>query len=362
MAEPPLSPATPAAPPGRSYTARDLIAPVALSLAVLGGILYFTYQPGAFRLMAEALRPALLALALAFLGIQLALGGVRLRYISRGLVPFGKGVRAQLAWDFMSAVTPSAIGGAPFASYFVAKDNDIPVGQATAVMLFSMLMDQVWFASTIPVILYATAYLDVFPPALGAAGAGTLTTYFLVMLLWVAFFAYATVIKPEVIEKVAGWLLRLKWLRRFEDRVMAEMEKLKEQAKVLRGQPIRFYVIGYLYSAGVWFSRYLVVLFIAWSVTPGLAWAEFLFRTGAMWLTVLAVPTPGGSGGMEGLYLLFLAPLIPNGFEGSTLLIWRFLSYHIFIVLGLFVTSHTIRGILRSRREDEPQPAPVSSP
>lgn len=366
---PPLSPALSPVPPlpeppRRTYRLRDLALPLALSVAVLGGILYFTYEPGALTTMARALQPGLLALALCFLCLQLVFGGFRLRFISHRLVSFRNGVRAQLAWDFMSAVTPSAIGGAPFASYFVAKDNDIPVGQATAVMLFSMLLDQVWFASSIPVILIATAYIDVFPPALGAAGAGTLTTYFLVMMLWVVFFAYATLIRPEILEKVTVWFVKMKWLRRFQGRVEEEMVKMKEQAKILRGQPMGFYLVGYLFAAGVWVSRYLVVLFLAWSVTPGLAAVEFLFRTGAMWLTVLAVPTPGGSGGMEGLFMLFLAPLMTKAYTGPTLLTWRLLSYHVFIVLGLFVTSKTISAVAAGKlAEGSPsdEPAPVAS-
>ncbi len=354
---PPPEPRRPA------YRPRDLALPIALSVAVLGGILYFTYEPGALTTMARALNPWMLALALFFLGLQLVFGGFRLRYISHGLVSFRNGVRAQLVWDFMSAVTPSAIGGAPFASYSVAKDNGLPVGQATAMMLFSMLLDQVWFAATIPVILVATAYLDVFPPALGAAGAGTLTTYFLVLMGWTAFFAYATLLRPEILEKAASWLTKIRWLRRFEDRVKEEMGRMTQQAKVLRGQPAGFFVVGFLYAAGVWMSRYLVVLLIAWSVTPGLAATEFLFRTGALWLTALAVPTPGGSGGMEGLFMLFVAPLLPTAYAGPTLLTWRLLTYHLFIVLGLFVTSRTLGAVAAGRRATEAdEPAPATAP
>jgi uncharacterized protein (TIRG00374 family) len=342
-----LSPSTP---PRDGLSARSLIVPVLLSGAALGLILVFTYEPGAFGLLAGAFRPGLLALAVGALALQYAFGGLRLRYIAHGAVPFGRGVRAQVAWDFMSALTPSAIGGAPLASYFVAKENGLTLGRATAVMLFSMLLDQVWFALTIPAILIATASIDVFPPALGEVGAGTLTAYFLVLLGWVGFFAYATLLRPEVIERAAAWLTRRRWLRRFEGRVAEEMGRMKEQARVLRGQPLGFYVAGTLLAAGVWVCRYLVLLFLAWSVTPGLAWTTFLFRTGAMWLTVLAFPTPGGSGGMEGQFLLFLAPLLPPGFDGPVLLAWRLLSYHLFIVLGLFVTTHTIRAAVRSRR------------
>ncbi|HLT46158.1 MAG TPA: lysylphosphatidylglycerol synthase transmembrane domain-containing protein [Rubricoccaceae bacterium] len=335
-----------------SLSVRNLAVPVLLSVAALGAILYFTYEPGVFGLLAASLRPGLLALALVALVAQLAFGGLRLRYISHGVVPFRMGVRAQLAWEFMSAVTPSAIGGAPLASYFVAKDNGISVGSATAMMLFSMLLDQVWFALTIPAILVATAFIDVFPPALGEVGAGTLTAYFLVLLAFTGFFAYATVIRPEVIEGAMAWVTRRRWLRRFEARVAEEMVRLKEQAKALRGQPPGFFVVGAALASGVWLFRYLFLLFLAWSVTPGLAWTTFLFRTGALWLTALAVPTPGGSGGMEGLFVLFLAPLLPPGFSGPVLLVWRLLSYHLFLVLGLFVTSHTIRTVVSARRAD----------
>ena len=359
MAEPLSAPA----PPRAAFTARDLLVPVLLSGAMLGGILVFTYEPGAFRLLAGAFRPGLLILAVGALALQYALGGLRLRYIAHGSVPFWRGVRAQVAWDFMSAVTPSAIGGAPLASYFVAKENGLTLGRATAVMLFSMLLDQVWFALTIPVILVATAFIDVFPPALGEVGAGTFTVYFLGMLAFTGFFAYATVIRPEVLERAAAWLTRRRWLRRFEGRVAEEMGRMKEQAAILRGQPFRFYLVGTLFASGSWLCRYLVLLLLAWSVTPGLAWTTFLFRTGALWLSALAVPTPGGSGGMEGLFILFLAPLLPPGFDGPVLLAWRLLTYYLFIVLGLFVTTHAIRMAIGARRtgdapSGEPAPAP----
>ncbi|MDX1438864.1 MAG: lysylphosphatidylglycerol synthase transmembrane domain-containing protein [Rubricoccaceae bacterium] len=335
---------------GRKTAFRTLLIPIALSVGVLGLVVVLTYEPGTFTTMARAFHPAYLAAAIGALGGQLALGGLRMQYISHHLVPFRKGVRAQLAWDFMSAVTPSAVGGAPLASFFVAKDNNLPVGQATSIMLFSMLLDQLWFAFTIPAILLATIQFDIFPPSLGQIGAGTLTVYFLVMLVWVGFFAYATLVRPEIVQRVIEWVSKLKWLRRYEGRVAEEMQRLKDQAKVLRGEHPLFFLNGFLYSAGVWMCRYLVILFIVMSVVPALPVVDFLLRTGAMWLTALIIPTPGGSGGIEGLYVLFLDPLIPNVFTGPTLVTWRLLAYHLFIVLGLFVTSGTVSSMIQSGR------------
>ncbi len=335
--------------PPRSISARSLLWPVLLSVAVLGLILYLTWEPGTMAEMRRDLNPGLLWLAFGTVGLRIALGGGRLRYIARGALTFRAGIRGAVAWDFMSAVTPSAVGGAPLASYFVAKDNDIPVGEATAIMLFSMLMDQVWFAISIPFILIASAYIDVFPPALGAVGAGTLTVYFLVMMVWAWFFAYATLLRPQILEIAATRIVRLRWLRRFEGRVRRELVQLRRRATVLRGQPPRFFLAGVLWSAGIWLTRYATLLLVVLSVYPSVESFTFMVRTGAMTLTAMIVPTPGGSGGIEGLYILFLAPLMPKGLVGPTLLTWRLMEYHFFIAVGSVMTAFALKHRLIGR-------------
>ncbi len=347
-----IAPGEPPAP--RSPSLRGLLWPVLLSLAVLGAVFYATWEPDTLARMAEGLNAGLLGLAFGAVGVRILLGGSRLRYISHGTISLVRGMRGAVAWDFMSAVTPSAVGGAPLAAYFVAKDNRVPVGEATAIMLFSMLMDQIWFAVSIPFILLASAFIDVFPPALGIAGTGTLTAYFIGMMAWACFFAYATLIRPEILERAATGLVRLKWLRRFEGRVRRELVELRRRAAVLRGQPPRFFVAGFLWSAAIWLTRYTTLLLIVLSVYPLLDRFTFLVRTGAMILTAMAVPTPGGSGGIEGLYVLFLAPLIPKAIVGPTLLTWRLMAYHFFIAVGFVMTALAVKRRF-GQRSDEPR-------
>ncbi len=337
--------------PERQLSLRGLIWPVALSLAVLGAILYFTYEPDTLSQL-RSLQPGLLALAFGTVGIRIALGGGRLHYISNGALSFLGGIRGAIAWDFMSAVTPSAVGGAPLAAYFVAKDNRIAVGDATAILLFSMLMDQIWFAVSIPFILLATIWIDVFPPALGPAGAGTITAFFIGMMLWAWFFAYATLIRPQILELVATKIVRIKWLRRFEGRVRRELVELRKRSAILRSQPPRFFVVGFLWSAGIWLTRYTTILLVVMSIYPAVEWFTFLVRAGAMMLTAMAVPTPGGSGGIEGLYMLFLGPLMPKAIRGTTLLAWRLMAYHFFIAAGSALTAHAVRRRMRGRNAE----------
>lgn len=334
-------------PQGRTLSVRRLLLPVALSLAVLAAVFWATYEPETLALMAR-MNVGLLALAFGIVGLRILLSGLRLKYISQGNLSTMGGVRGGLAWDFLSGVTPSAMGGAPLAAYFIAKDNRLPLGDATAIMIFSMLTDQVWFAVAIPLVLLSAPFLDIIPDALGVIGAGTILLFLGGMMAWAVFFAYATLIRPTILEAIATNVVRVKWLRRWRGRVMRELVSMRQRSRVLRGQPPRFYLTSFALSAGVWLTRYATLVVVVLSLYPAFDVLTGFMRTTAMMLTSLVVPTPGGSGGVEGFYVLFMASLVPSSLLGPTLLVWRFLSYHFLLAAGL-VTMILFVHRLRSR-------------
>ena len=341
-------PDSPALPPasGRRVRKRDLLLPVALSLTAVGVILWLTYEPGAFAAVRQTFRPGILALALGALAIQVSAGGLRLRHVAQGTLTVRGGLRAQLTWDFMSALTPSAMGGAPFAAFFIARENRVAYGEVTALMLFTMLMDQLWFALMIVVLYVSAIWLPVFPTGLGTAGIGTIAAYLGGMLIYIGFFAYATLFRPELLERLANRIVQFRWLRRFEEPVRRETRKLRRQATVLRGQKPSFYLKGAAYTLMYWAGRYGIVFLVALSFWREFRHVLFVLRTAGLWLAGLAMPTPGGSGGIEALYMLYLAPLLPAGYGGPALLAWRAIAYYGVMVLGLFVAGGAVRSLL----------------
>ncbi|WP_420457329.1 lysylphosphatidylglycerol synthase transmembrane domain-containing protein [Rubrivirga sp.] len=357
------APAPPAA-PRRRVRKRDLVVPVLLSLGAVGVILWLTYEPGAFAAVRSTFEPLYLLGALGMLALQITSGGLRLRHVSRGALGPAAGVRAQLTWDFMSAVTPSAMGGAPFAAFFIAKENGVAYGRVTALMLFTMLMDQLWFAILIVTLYVSAIWLPVFPTALGAAGIGTVAAYLGGMLCYIAFFAYATLVRPELLEGLANRIVRFRWLRRFEGTVRRETRKLRQQATVLRGQRPSFYLQGAAYTLLYWTARYGIVLLVALSFWREFRHVLFVMRTAGLWLAGLAMPTPGGSGGIEALYMLYLAPLLPSGYGGPALFVWRIVAYYGVLALGLFVAGGAVRALLAGETPPEPMApgAPPPSP
>jgi hypothetical protein len=249
----------------------------------------------------------------------------------------------------MSGITPSAIGGAPGTALFVARDNRLSIGEATAMMLYLMLADQAWFVMVVPTVLFAATLIPVFPESFGAVGAGTMTLYMLGLMAWAGFFAYATLFRPQVLTSVARRIVRLRPLRRFEQRVNAELVRLQRQSRILRGRSPTYFVGAVGLSGCVWLCRYLVILFVALSVAPGLDVVQALFRSASIWLSALVLPTPGGAGGMEGLFVLFMGPLLPEGVVGPTLLIWRLMSYYMLVAIGFGVAGSTVRSLLVRR-------------
>lgn len=344
-----------------SSTGRRALISILLSLAVLLVIGWVTWQPGTLDLVVRSVNLWILLAAIGLLVARVFIGGYRLRYSSHGQLKYSSAVRGQIIWDFASSVTPSIIGGAPVAALLMARDDTKPVGEVTAIMLFAMLMDQVWFAVAVFLLLFASVFVDVFPNELGPVGEGFLTAYFIGMMVWAGGFAYSTLVRPELLQGLVRRIFGIRWLSRFRDRVDSELSNWTEQARILRAQPFSFYLVGLIFAAIAWIFRYLMLYLIVLSVYRVPNAIQFIMRTMAMLHLALILPTPGGSGGIEGMYALFFTePLIPKAFLAPTLLVWRFLAYYVTVAVGLVITTHVLD---RRRKPDASggRPTPNSS-
>jgi len=327
--------------PQASGSARNIVVSLLLSGLVLAGVGYATFDAGAFRRLIQHLRPGLLAAALAVAIARIGLGGWRLRQVSEGRLSLRSGTRGQLAWDFFSSVTPSVVGGGPVAAFYVARDEDLAVGESAALLFFCVLLDQLWFLVAIPLLVLATFTIDLLPRAAGAVGGWTLLAYFGGLGGWAALYAYATLVRPRLLVAGADWCVRWPYLRRFRETVMPEMRAYFRRARHLGSRPPAFYASGFALTALTWIARYALVVLVVRSVYAADALLLFA-RSAAMMLVGLIMPTPGGSGGLEGLYALFIGPLMPEALLAPTLLTWRLLGYYLFIALGASLFLHQL--------------------
>ena len=327
-----------------NLTFKRVLWPLFLSLVVLAVIGYFTFDAAVFRDTLSTLNPWFIVAAAITIILRVFFGAWRFSFISRGQIGYMQGLRGQLAWDFFSNVTPAALGGGPFAALYVARDSKIQVGETTALVLFTILLDQLWAAVMIPIVLTSALYIAVIPKGLGSIGTVAITGYFLAMLSWLCVLGYATLFRPELLQRVSDRIFRIKLLKRFRERVATEMTQMSQCARILRSQPPSFFIKSFLLTAGTWIPRYLLPVFLVLSVYTSLDTILFFVRSITMMVASFIVPTPGGAGGIEGLYALFLGPLMPKTLVAPTLFMWRFFGYYIFVALGGF--------LFRRRRND----------
>jgi hypothetical protein len=317
----------------------------------MAGVIWYTYTPGVLTHLAPKRMPGLvIALVVSFLRVWFT--AAKFRVLSDQRVSWLGAFRIVLTWDFTSAVTPSTIGGAPMATYAMTKEG-LKLGSSTAIILYSVLLDQIWFAIAIPILLVSGIYYAVVPPQAGLIGEASMGILYLFLLSYAGLLAYGVLVNPSAIKKVVKFVFSLPLLNRWEEKISSEAENLESYAEQLRSKPISFLLKAFFYSTMSWLCRIALPTIVILSLLPAPEILSVL-RSLAMNLTFLVVPTPGGSGGVEGLFVLFQGPLlfmspteiameVRESFIGLSLFLWRIISYYITIAAGMAATTWYIK-------------------
>lgn len=308
-----------------------------LSLVTMAAVIYWTYTPGVLKHLAPKRLPGLgIALVVSFLRVWFS--AAKIRFLADKKLSWMASVRVVLAWDFTSAVTPSTIGGAPMATYAMTKEG-LKLGDSGAIILYGVLLDQIWFAMAIPILLFAGIFYEVVPSEIGLVGDVSMGLLYVGLLSYASVLAYGVLVNPSAIKKVVKFVFKLPILRKMGDRIEVEAENLEEYAHQLRRKPFSFLVKAFTLSTMSWLMRIALPTIVVLSLLPAPEVLSVL-RSLAMNLAFLVVPTPGGSGGVEGLFVLFQGPLISReGFIGLAVFLWRIISYYISIGLGIMATT-----------------------
>lgn len=341
--------------PSRYFSKKYLFISIVLSLAGMGAVIYFTYTPGVLEHLIPKRLPGLfIALIVSMLRVWFV--AAKIRYLAEKKLAWLQSFRVVLAWDFTSAVTPSTIGGAPLATYAMSKEG-LSLGQSTSIVLYSLLLDQLWFAFTIPVLLIAGCFFAVIPKDIGSIGQASMFALYGVLLTYTGLLAYSVLKNPTVLKKIVNTVFRLPFLRRWKGKMSQEAERLEEHSHELRKKPKTFLLKTFFLAVMSWLCRMALPTIVILSLLPANVILSLL-RSLAMNLAFLVMPTPGGSGGVEGLFAVFQGPLIDRqAFIGLAVFLWRIISYYISIGLGLIATTWYINRSVVDKFTEEPQKA-----
>ncbi len=297
--------------------------------------------------------PWVLVWTAVLLGLYFCFDGLRLHYVLTAL-GYRMSLRNMIKLVFVnilfSNITPMATGGG-FAQIWYLRRFGVPIGTATAATTVRTLTATAFIFSLSPLVM-----LTLHP--FSRAGGGWQVSAFLAIfsLCYLGFFFLAIFKKRWMVLSIHRFLALLfrlglidgERLHRWRLRSMREVIHFSgDMKKTLHGG--RDISLSVLFSAA-----FLLVLFsfpfvlfrgvgcpVSYPVSVGL----LVVTTFVMYFS----PTPGGAGFAEGVFGMFFLSFVSPSILISIIIIWRFLTIYLGMIIGLFVVVADFIGEGRVR-------------
>lgn len=241
--------------------------------------------------------------------------------------------RTVLLGRYYDNITPAAVGGQPFQIYYMRKNSNLPNGLSTSIPIFGMISLQIGFI-VIALFCFLLGDLAKDNPALVVTAIIGLLFYSFwpVMVAGVSFFPRPTI---KFIKFLVNILFRIKIvknraeaLKKVENEVQEYADSVKTILKT-RGLFLKTVLISIVYNVLIASIPFFVLTAFGGSVD----YIHSFVTTIAVMSAIYFVPTPGNSGAAEGTFFVVFSAL-SSGYVFWAMLIWRFFSYYIYIILG----------------------------
>ena len=323
------------------------ILPVLIGIIVVGYLIYREFDSQIF----DSLEFTWHSAVCIFVAVCCMLGRdigymIRIRILSEGKMNWKQAFRVIMLWEFTSAVTPAAVGGTSVAVIFVHKEG-ISLGKSSTMVLLTSFLDELYFLVVFPLIIFMVGVGTLFDTSSGNALIQSLVTFaltgYLIKALWVIMLGYGLFINPRALKKLLMRIFSCRMLRRWRRDINRIGSDIVTGSRRARGNGIKFWggIIGSTFLS--WSSRYLVANALIMAFF-GVSDHLMLFaRQLVMWVTMLVMPTPGGSGFAEVIFSNYCADLIEIPvmlqLSAATMIafLWRGISYYPYLAIGAFV-------------------------
>ncbi|HQV76605.1 MAG: flippase-like domain-containing protein [Flavobacteriales bacterium] len=273
----------------------------------------------------------------------------RMRVLSDGHLSWRQSFNVTFLWEFASALTPSVVGGSGIAMFIIGREG-LLLGRATAIVLVTALMDELFYVIMVPLVFVFVGIDDLFPAQLDHAFWGLP----IMVIFWVGYafilamvftVTYSVFFRPRAFKFALLWIFKLPFLVRWRPAVIRVGDDIVTTSVELRGKPKSFWAKAFGATCISWGSRFLVINFICAAFFNVSDHLLLYARQLIMWVILLISPTPGSSGVAEVAFSGFFRDLLPAvGYIGALAVIWRILSYYLYLFIGTIVLPRWLRN------------------
>ena len=260
---------------------------------------------------------------------------------------YRQGLSNALVGTFFSGITPSATGG-QFGQAYVFKKQGIKYSDGASILWADFIVYQTTMMVyvTILFLLRYTHYMTIIGPAFLGILIGYIVNVCVISILW------TMALFPRVYVKLSGHavtlLAKLHIVKNKEKTLAAwtiqvegftkEIKEMKHEKKIICKT-----VLWNVIRMTVQFS---LPFFIAYALKLNLGLDKFvdcLALASFVLMTNAFIPIPGASGGTELVFVQLFKYLVGGLKASGIMILWRFSTYHIVILVGAFVFLHLKR-------------------
>lgn len=255
----------------------------------------------------------------------------------------------QLMIFFFNAITPFSTGGQPFQVYILNK-NKVSVSEGTNSVIQETIIHQLallllGFLMIIVNFIFKICPLNSFVMLLLILGM-IINTFVLFLLFLVS---YSKKIDNLLLKSITYFLTKIHIVKSKEN-VLEKWNKYIEDftisSKTLLIDKVRFIKMLFLNTLAL-VCLYLVPLTILFSLGDYNSFNGIQSLVIVTFVSIISayIPLPGGTGGQEYLFTLLFGLYVTNPLLGSLMILWRFITYYLPMVIGAFVFNFSRKKI-----------------
>lgn len=241
--------------------------------------------------------------------------------------------RTVLLGKYYDNITPAAVGGQPFQIYYMRKNSGLKRGASTSIPVFGMISIQIAFIIIALFCFIFGGLIHSNPALLFTALIGLLFyAFWPVMVAGVSFFPKQTTKFLKIIVKILAKIKIVKNREKLLQKVEDEADEYVDAVKmILKTKGLFLAVI--LWSLVYNFLIASIPFFVLTAFGGNVDFMSCFVITIAVMSAIYFIPTPGNSGAAEGTFFVVFSAL-SSGYIFWAMLVWRFFSYYIYIILG----------------------------
>ncbi len=336
--------------PNKPYKTYHVLIPVVLGLFVIGWLFLSEFNPAVFLSFHFTIFSVMFLMLALVLMLMRDLGMMwRFRLLTDKELSWKQSFHINVLSEFTSAVTPVAVGGSSLVVIFLVQEG-INAGRSTTIMFVNLFLDELFFLIMCPLVFLFIPLHQLFNSSsvIVSSFAYVFPVLYVTRLIWACIMFIGIFKRPNWIRQSLLTIFKLRILKRWYSNVDILTNNLVQASHDIGSHSFLFWLKAIGTTIFAWSSRFLVVNAVFMAFNPEHIHQLVVFaRQLILWLLMAVSPTPGGSGVSEYAFKEYYSDIFSSlKYSGSAIifvtLIWRVISYYLYLLLGILVIPNWI--------------------